>query len=145
MQISKKFQQNVIFYAIILWQKDLKADKVSMPSWSLFTTITLSLKYFFKCRDLLPHKAGFDTSQRHSHALRKLEIHFPPKDGLGMFCPVGTFLTSLTLSNPPAIITSADGGSFVLLTLPVSSSSKGMEVVLSLGCGHVFSASVWLC
>lgn len=28
MQVSKKLEQNVIFYAIILWQEDLKADKV---------------------------------------------------------------------------------------------------------------------
>lgn len=46
MQISKRFQQNVIFYATVLWQKDLKADKVSTSSWSLFTTVELSLKYF---------------------------------------------------------------------------------------------------
>lgn len=107
--------------------------------------VTLSLKCFFKCHDLLPHKAGFDTSQRHNHTLRKLEIHFAPEDGFAVFCPVGTFLTSLTLSNPPATITSADGGSFVLLTLAVSSSSKGMEVAFSSACSHVFLASVCLC
>lgn len=101
---------------------------------------------FFKCHDLLPHKAGLDTSQRHIHALITLEmIHFSPEDGLGMICPVGTFLTSSKLPNTPATLTSVDGGSFVLLTLPVSSSSKGMEVALSLGCSCVFSASAWLC
>lgn len=83
MQISKKFEQNVIIYAITLWQEDLQAHKVSMPSWSFLTTVTLS---FFKCPDLLPHKAGFHTPQRHNYALRNLEIHFLPEDALMMFC-----------------------------------------------------------
>lgn len=83
MQISKKFEQNVIFCAIILWQEDPKADKMSVPSWSLLTMVTLS---FFKCSDLLPDKAGFNTPQRHNSALRKLEICFLPQDALATFC-----------------------------------------------------------
>lgn len=83
MQISKKFEQNVIFCAIILWQEDLKADKMSMPSWSLLTMVTLS---FFKRSDFLPDKAGFNTPQRHNSTLRKLEICFLPQDALATFC-----------------------------------------------------------
>lgn len=48
------------------------------------------------------------------------------------------------LLSPPITVTSADGVNSVLLTLPVSSSSKGMGLALSLGCSHVFSASVCL-
>lgn len=79
------------------------------------------IEIFFKCHNLLPQKAGFDTSWRCIHGLRKLEIRFLLEDGLGTFCLTGTFLTSLTLSNPPATVTSGDGRSFVLPTLPVSS------------------------
>lgn len=76
MQISKKFQQNVNFYAIILWQKDLKADEVSLPSWSLFTTVTLSLKYVLNAPICCLKRKAFIPLR--VTALRKPEICFLP-------------------------------------------------------------------
>lgn len=79
MQISKKFQQNVIFYAIILWQKDLKADKVSMPSWSLFTTVTLSLKYFLNAMICYLIRQGLIPLEDRTMHLESLRFTFPLK------------------------------------------------------------------
>lgn len=35
------------------------------------------IEIFLKCQNLLPQKTGFDTSQRHIHALRKLDSPSP--------------------------------------------------------------------
>lgn len=92
---------------------------------------------------MLPHKAVL-IPLRDIHAKGNLKIHFFPSKMASGYSVLWKPPHLLDIIKPSCHCCLCSGESFVLLALPVSSSSKDMKVALSLRWSHVFSACLVL-